>query len=243
MSEIRLILIDSQSTLKGTIHGSIGDACIAALSAEPETIVELGAALARFQKPLDDKSPFSWFHPASFIDTRPWDAGIMIIDLAARIVSCESTYSRPGPTGHVSYHDGTCATDIYLTYRVPEDWIFLDSIEVYEALCEERRKQRAAIAPLDVRAVLYGRPLLEFIVAQTSVCDRPQHSIQALTQSIELSNAIDSNDAPHGKVSAIHARWLMTPREDLRGPQAEEDDVHEGRGARHAGIERRRAEG
>jgi hypothetical protein len=45
MSEVRLNFIDSQKILLGTIHGSVVAACVAALSAEPETIVELEAAL------------------------------------------------------------------------------------------------------------------------------------------------------------------------------------------------------
>ncbi|HZE72638.1 MAG TPA: hypothetical protein VE135_24270 [Pyrinomonadaceae bacterium] len=53
MNEIRLNLIDSRQTLNGTIHGSIGYACIAAPSAEPETIAEFEYALAPYQTPPD----------------------------------------------------------------------------------------------------------------------------------------------------------------------------------------------
>ena len=47
MSEIKLNLTDAQHIMHGTIHGSIAERAIAALSAEPETIAELEAALAR----------------------------------------------------------------------------------------------------------------------------------------------------------------------------------------------------
>jgi hypothetical protein len=50
MSEIKLNLIDSTTILTGTTHGSNGDYCVAALSAEPETINELVEALERFEK-------------------------------------------------------------------------------------------------------------------------------------------------------------------------------------------------
>ncbi len=46
MSEVKLNLIDASSTLVGTIHGSVADRCVAALSAEPETLSELASALA-----------------------------------------------------------------------------------------------------------------------------------------------------------------------------------------------------
>jgi hypothetical protein len=208
MSEIRLNLIDSQHILHGTIHGSIGDACVAALSAEPENITELESALARFQKPLDTTSPFSWFHSSKMIDERPWDAGIVIIDLAARIVAYESTYSHPGPKGRVQYHNGESATDVGIAYQLPDDWIFADELEQYLYHHKKRSEERAAIPPLDTRAILYGRPLLEFIV------NSMRDASAANDDSHDLST--DPNKAMHEMISAIHARWLLTPREDLR---------------------------
>lgn len=164
MSEIKLNLTDAQHTLNGTIHCSIADACVAALSAEPETIFELEAALARFINPIDDSGPFAWFRRAGEIDEQPWDAGIAIIDLAARIVASNSTYSQPGPQGEVRYHDGVSATDIPVLYRLPDDWLFLNSMEEYERLRERRRQERAATPLLDPREVLYGQPLIEWAV-------------------------------------------------------------------------------
>ena len=151
MSEVKLNLTDSQHTIHGTIHGSIADSCVAALSAEPETIAELEAALARYIKPTAGSSPFAWFRKGREIDDRPWDAGIVVIDLGARIVAVESTYSRPGPTGRVRFHDGSCATDISVQYRVPDDWIFLNSIAEYEGLRNGHLHRRLATPPLDTR--------------------------------------------------------------------------------------------
>jgi len=51
VSEVKLNLIDAQQILCGTIHGSIGDACVAALSAEPEIISELEAACSDISDP------------------------------------------------------------------------------------------------------------------------------------------------------------------------------------------------
>jgi len=170
MSEVKLNLIDTQQVLHGTIHGSVADACVAALSAEPETIAELRSALTRYIKPLDDCSPFATFHssastcPNPPLDTEPWDAGIVVIDLAARIVASESTYSMPQPSGEVDYHDGTKSTEVAVIYRVPDDWLFVNSVEAYLWSCERRVRERLAQTPLDLREVLYGTPLLEFII-------------------------------------------------------------------------------
>ena len=93
MSCIRLNLIDFSQIVSGDVHGSIGDAVIAALSAEPETIGELELAVGRFIKPIAGWSPFVSLHPGENFE--PYDAGIVIVDLAARIIMLDSTYSAP----------------------------------------------------------------------------------------------------------------------------------------------------
>ena len=205
MSEVRLNLTDSEQTISGTIHASVADRAVAALSAEPETIAELQAALARFEKRTANTGPFAWFRSGA-IDNRPWDAGIVIIDLAARIVAFESTYSQYGPRGCVWYHDGESATDLPLPYWLSPDWIFCNSIEGYEGSWEARRAERQATPPLDAREVLYGRPLLEFIARECSQSD-----------AVELTD-----EAVAAEISAAHARWLMTSRDDLRGQSPRE---------------------
>lgn len=252
MSEVKLNLTDAQHTISGTIHGSVADACIAALSAEPETISELEAALARYHKPAADFGPFAWFHKHSAIDEESWDAGIVIIDLAARIVASRSTYSQPGKQGEVRYHDGVCATDISISYRLPDDWLFLDPIDQYERWREPRRRERLSTPPLDARAILYGRPLLEFIIgerwslshqpAAAQECndeveveksmtalvgepalipyvslDRPQTKICSTGIEGEQSDNANEDEILRQQISLVHARWLLTPRDDLRG--------------------------
>ena len=224
MSEVKLNLIDTQQILHGTIHGSVADACVAALSAEPETIAELTSALTRYIKPLDDCSPFPTFCSSHFsagncanipLDAEPWDAGIVVIDLAARIVASESTYSMPGPSGEVRYHDGTKSTDISVLYRLPDDWLFVNSVEAYQWSRERRCKQRLAKTPFDVREILYGAPLLDFIFNECQQIEFPEPVADG---NGAVSDASDSTEDPlYREVSAIHSRWLMTPREDLRG--------------------------
>ena len=206
MSEVKLNLIDSQQTIHGTIHGSIVDRCVAALSAEPETIADLEAALTRYMKPVEGSSPFETFRQAHDFDDQPWDAGVVIIDLAARIVAFESTYSQPGATGHVDYHNGENATDVSVLYRVAEDWLFLNSIRKYK-LVRPNRLQRRLLPPLDARAVLYGRPLLEFISNAVAQASRDTDARDLLRETL---------------TKEIHIQWLTTPRDDLRGKSPRE---------------------
>jgi hypothetical protein len=237
MSEVKLNLVDAEQVLHGTIHGSVADVCVAALSAEPETIGELEAALNRYIKPLDSCSHFAWFRSMAYLstfnsspdgterfcsvrlalDTKPWDAGIVVIDLAARIVAIESTYSQPGLEGEVFYHDGQALTDVPILYRVPADWLFVNSVAAYQWSRERRVSERAANPAIDARGILFGRPLLEFIVnACLSVHAQTNYLI---TSPAESENNVDdaAQEAMTKEVSTIHARWLLTPREDLRG--------------------------
>jgi hypothetical protein len=240
MSEVKLNLVDAEKLLHGTIHGSVADTCVAALSAEPETIAELEAALVRYIKPRNANGYFSWFSStqcptkvcltdpgsspdsseSSFraaLDTEPWDAGIVVIDLAARIVACESTYSQPGPEGEVFYHDGQALTEIPILYRVPNDWLFVNSTDAYQWSRERRLCERAAKPACDFRPILFGRPLLRFIV--NAYLSLPFETPTALASPGELASCDDEQrqEALTKKISAIHARWLLTPRADLRG--------------------------
>jgi hypothetical protein len=206
MSEIRLNLVDSQTILVGTIHGSIGDSCIAALSAEPETISELNEALRRFEHNALDFHSLWTFSNSPAVDLEPYDAGILVIDLAARVVAADSTYSVPSPVGQVHYHDGESRTDVPLLYQVPDDWLFVKSIDFYKAARQERFAQRMANPPFDARPVLYGHPLVEFLATNFRLgndCKNPPTSVE--------------NDGDLSPKGAIHAQWLLTPRADLHG--------------------------
>lgn len=222
MSEIKLNLLDSHTILTTTVHGSTGDRIVAALSAEPETIEELEDALKRFEKNATIVGrPRS--RDAHAIDEEPYDAGILVIDLAARIVACESTYSLPVRDGSVAYHDGTQCTGFPLHYRLSSDWLFLRSIEDYLARCKERLRQRAAIKPLDARAILYGEPLLDFLVQNAQLLDlRPPEVRYALACRDSPSAQSAKTNLLGEAVVDIHRRWLMTRRDDLNGKSPRE---------------------
>lgn len=93
MSYLRINLIDSSEARNGEVHGGVSDRLIAALSAEPETISELELALARFQQPTDDAPLTVPFKAGE--DFTPFEAGLVIIDLIARVLMVDSTYSAP----------------------------------------------------------------------------------------------------------------------------------------------------
>jgi hypothetical protein len=206
MSEVRLNVMDAQAVINGRIHGSVADAVIASLSAEPETIAELEAALSRFSK--FNQSPFASFRSGE--DARPWDAGIVIVDMAGRIIAAESTYSDPTAVGEIRYHNGKKGTDVWLPYRIPDDWLIVDSVLEYESRRDSRRDERLARPRIDIREVLYGMPLIDFIVnecveEEEKLGYRPKPDGQERTES----------EGDETLIQEIHCRWLMTTLPDL----------------------------
>lgn len=220
MSEVKLNLVSSQTILSGTIHGSVVESCIAALSAQPETVAELVTALGRYIKPTDDSNPFSWFRVGSDIDERPYDAGLVIIDLAARIIASESSYSSPRHEGEVDYHDGNQATDVRIPYRIPADWLLVNSIDGYRWSRERHVRERQPF--FDARPVLYGLPLLEFIIESTTPEIRelyPKARASSDGQSLSESKPQSENSdirALDKEITDRHAAWLTTLRTDLQ---------------------------
>jgi hypothetical protein len=193
MSEIRINILDASHAINGALHGSMADAILAGLSAEPETIEELKDSMARFAKPVDNMRHLAEF--SNGVNEEPWDAGIMFVDLAARVFSAETSYSILMPEGEVQFHNGRKLTDVWLPYRVTCDWLFLNSVDEYKAVADRRRTRRAAVQPLDARPVLYWA-IAEFIAN-------------------ECRAARESNK--QYPVTDIHKKWLMTPRNDLQG--------------------------
>lgn len=134
MSEVKLVIRDANEDRSGTVHGSVADCFIAALSADPVSITELDAAVDRFALESPVRGHFRHFRHR--LDTEPWDAGLVVIDLAARLVVIDSTYSTPGLRGVVTRHnvDGVQGKTVLLRYQLADAWMFL-----YDAMNWEER--------------------------------------------------------------------------------------------------------
>jgi hypothetical protein len=192
VSEISLTVRDTDHALHARAHASRVDYLVAALSADPETIPELQSALARYRP--DEAADFFGRWRAG-VDVEPWDAGVCVIDLAARLIVIRSTYSVPGLSGHIDVPDHT-DRDVAIRYHLADDWLVVNEVEGWEALARERRAARAV--PFDARPILYDR-VCEFIASAWAA-----------------EPATDEPSTP-AQIQAIHARWLTTPRDDLGG--------------------------
>ena len=188
MSLLRINLTDSNVSLTEDVHGSVAAAIIASLSADPDNIKELETALGRFSA----RENFGWY--AKSRDHTPYDAGLVIVDLAAKLIYEEQTYTTMGPKGEICYHDGSAATDIPIRYWLSDEWEFVRSVDEYEVKFKKRRYDFAQRDRTDYRSVMYGQELSAFLAANFDGVD----------------------------VSACHAKWLMTSRADLDGKSPRE---------------------
>ena len=195
MSHVRFNISDRDGSVSGDLHGSMTTPLIAALTAEPETIAEFESALHRFIKSDSDWPPLHGFKKHE--DLEPYDAGIVAIDLAGRTVGYETTYTIPHSEGNVRVPREFAEEDddIYIPYRLPDDWTFVE-ILCFESMRDEMREQRSKRPAFDARPILFGRPLISHIV--TSIANAPP--------------GFENSDL----FAAIHAEWLMTERNDLR---------------------------
>jgi hypothetical protein len=216
MSEVRLVVREAGHDWSGVIHGSSADRAIAALSADPVTLAELEAACARFAKPTTDPRFLASLLPGLLDE--PYDAGIVLIDLVARLVVVDSTYSSAGPTGEVSYHDGQTNTDTWLRYHLAEDWLFTSDHCQWQGLSDKRQRERTTRPLLHTREVFYGRPFLEFIARETFAAFARRMTIgpsQPENPSSDPQRTVE--EFSYDALREIHAAWLLTPREDLGG--------------------------
>ena len=245
MSEVRLVVREAARDWSGTIHASCADRAVAALSADPVTMEELEVATERFAKPIPNRRFFANLSPG--LCAEPYDAGLVVIDLVARLVVVDSTYSSPGPEGIVWYHDGRCCTETALRYHLADDWLFSSDGDHWKHVAEERRRERAAKPIRDARqCILWPAPagvrrgMLCRLRSARRDCRRGSHewAERAQTPGDEAnshstsgsSRLTDEEITPktwpgqeryaspfYDTIKQIHAAWLLTPRDDLGG--------------------------
>ena len=167
MSEVRLVIREAARDWSGTIHGSVADQAVAALSADPATFEELQIAMSRFAKPSPTFGVLS--NLSRRTNDEPYDAGLVVIDLVARLIVIDSTYSSPRPSRErfavipeTSVRTLRCSIVIW-----PTTGSFCPRWASWRFVGDRVRKERTGKPlQLDVRSVFYGRPLYEFIAQE-----------------------------------------------------------------------------
>ena len=241
MSEVKLIVRDRDEEICGTMHGSVADRVVAALSADPETIAELEQAYIRFLR-SDEWQPGKCPHSQSLLrrqlwsryDDEPYDAGLIVIDLAARLVVVDSTYSSPGKRGSVD-DPSMRKNHVFgepIFYHLADEWRITYRPDSWRPLAQARREARDQHPPLDVRPVLFGDPLLEFIVqgchaifqwppigvanSEDDVPTRESISLKLALEHPEQESNYSALQWYDEAFRQVHEYWLLTPRCDLQ---------------------------
>jgi len=254
VSELKLVVCDWSNVRSCTMHGSDIDRVIAALSADPATIDELSEAFVRFMRPsfsdeeetncsrntrkIDSSKPGepdprksqlrNWL--CMGLNDEPYDAGLVVIDLAAKLVVVESTYSSHAHRGHIHEHLPDRNTTRFLAYHIDKSWKFLNDATDWQCQAQQRRSERTQDG-LDTRSVLYGEPMLEFIARS---CLEHWHRREQIAAEMELrlserwpQDGEQPHEFPiseifHDLFREIHAAWLLMPLAELNGKSSRE---------------------
>jgi hypothetical protein len=200
--EVMVTLRDAERAVHDTMPTQLADVVLAALSAEPVTLAELETAIARYDQPVHRAGFLQ--HMQGGLNESLWDAGLLLIDLPARLIVAvtEPELYAPQPHGFAlfcpdpppNWDEMNEEEIIWLPYQLSPAWQFNRTLTDWRILAEERRCARAAAPPFDARPVLFG------------------HLAAFIARECLAAGAANESDP----VIPIHERWLLTPRADLR---------------------------
>jgi hypothetical protein len=195
MKRVILTVCDEERSVHRGVSFEVFDAVLASLGADPDTIEELESALPRYMELPAGRRFFADWEPGT--GELSDSLRCAVIDLPGRlVVTSDLCNLRLEHDGEVQFVGGDKDKEIWLGFRIQEDWKLTEEMSGWERLAEDRRAERAANRPLDVRRVLYGK-VCEFIASRC---------IAAVARGQQRNEAIPE----------IHANWLLEPREDLR---------------------------
>jgi hypothetical protein len=222
MSQMTITIVDPRRAIHSQPHASFVHSLIPSLCDDPETIEELRRAMRRFLAPDEPVDPFADWSPHECQE--PFDAGICIVDLPGRLIVFQSTCSGITRSGRVVIDESGQESARGIPYHIGDDWLLTEQLDGWQTIAQERRQARQTSAVCDSRAVLYDQAV-PFIVQACqaarggSTDDDGRWNPPANWQWQELperaagTRPITILDG----IAEIHARWLMTPRQDLNG--------------------------
>jgi hypothetical protein len=213
MSDIQVVVRDARRDYWGVVHAASAGRLVASLSAEPESFEELRTAFGRFEKAAERIFQLNFMEG---LEDRRHDAGLVIIDLAARLIAYQSSYDDLLSSSSVTYHDGCAATSRKIRYRLPDDWLVTTQLNDWRAIAEKRREARLARIKMNPRQVLYGSELYQFLV------DHCFHSKVLADNISQMDRA-----ATESWCRRIHAQWLLEPRASLNDTTPRSHLIHQ----------------
>lgn len=171
---------------------------LATIPAGPESMAEFYTALRRYE---GDHSWESLGESASIEDSFSGGEAACLIDLDSRSVLAGGGFELPDRCDALQAEEEDHAEGFPIVWLyTPDDWLYETVSADWLSLINNRAKALEGHRSIDTRAVLYGPPMLSFIA------DR-----------ITAVRAEKSENESYDPIRAIHAEWLMTPRDELQG--------------------------
>jgi hypothetical protein len=234
MALVDVLLSDPHRSLRGQVSPLFARAIVAALSANPTTLVELDLALSRFAKRIGERSLLEDFCPivpelfaGHHTDPRDpritdvptptvactWTADAVpqtgiLIDLPARVVVAQGVGFRVETYGRVSYVDDNPDREVATRFSLSPSWTVLP-----EGFPAEKMDEVGGIASEWMRVVAQQRKVRASLLRVDDVAVLYDRLLEFLAEAM-LSYRFKDSDDP---IRDIHAEWLLTARADLFG--------------------------
>ena len=217
MKLMRLVIREADQDWSGLVTYGQSERAIAGLNADPETLGELDIAMGTYAKRLSREQLFlPELEPGD--DATRGELGVVIIDLAARMVVVDREEELFEHRAGARYFDGETETEHVLGFTLTDEWLITCDLANWRATAARRRQERAGRTELDVRAVLYGPPLFEFIARETFAAFPRRLEVPLpeprWADETEESRVISRDEE---FISRIHASWLLGTRRELGG--------------------------
>lgn len=171
---------------------------LATIPAGPESLAEFFIALRRYEP---EHNWESFGQGAAIEDSFRGELAACLIDLDSRSVLAGGGFELPDRCDALQADEDDHAEGFPIVWLyTPDDWLYETVPADWLSLLDSRAQTLESRRSIDTRAVLYGPPMLSFIAHRVAVV-----------------RAEGSEQTASDQIRAIHAEWLMTPREDLLG--------------------------
>ena len=196
---IRLTLRTADGGMSWTVDEWTVFVALAALSAEPESMAEFFDAVRRYQP------NHRWDETGQAADQgscTPEHESWCLIDLDSQSVVAGGEFTLPKRGASFRAVDNEQGDGFSIVWiDAPRSWSFQPGGDDWRSAIAERRETLERHKRIASRAILYGRPMLEFVgnsvLAKVEKEPGDKHRYAAIRE--------------------IHVAWLMTERQDLLG--------------------------
>ena len=138
MTVMTISVRDAERAIHTRADASFVDVLIPALSDDPETIEELQHAMRRFVPPEDVGEILAGW--AAGECDRPLEAGICLVDLAARLIVYQSTegeFQRHGKVTFDAVDEYGATRARWIPYRLADEWLVTAELDGWKSLAAQ----------------------------------------------------------------------------------------------------------